>query len=174
MSGVRGSGPEFVSPHCVLGRHSVCGDGEPRDSGVPGVRHLVCGCGCHRRTPPPPPDGPAPAGAREAWYRLCWTLRRRPLVPGVEYGVLIGRSVPALLRGMRGCLAPPAFHDPVHVRRVADTEGGWSYRTGALAVRAHRLTDSADFTDSADWSPLFACPLRDVRTGPRSDTGEGR
>lgn len=39
--------PEFRSPRCVVGRHDRCRDHAPRDSGVPGVRYLVCGCSCH-------------------------------------------------------------------------------------------------------------------------------
>ncbi|MFH9726994.1 hypothetical protein ACH4M4_29115 [Streptomyces sp. NPDC017254] len=39
--------PEFTSPRCVVGRHARCRDHVPRDSGVPGVRHLTCGCPCH-------------------------------------------------------------------------------------------------------------------------------
>ncbi len=42
------SEPEFRSPRCVIGIHDRCRDAEPRDSGVPGVRHLVCVCPCHR------------------------------------------------------------------------------------------------------------------------------
>ncbi|MFE6103719.1 hypothetical protein ACFVQ4_27660 [Streptomyces laurentii] len=41
--------PEFVSSRCVVGRHDDCRDGAARDSGVPGVRYLVCGCDCHGR-----------------------------------------------------------------------------------------------------------------------------
>ncbi|GHF97050.1 hypothetical protein ACFFSH_07955 [Streptomyces filamentosus] len=39
--------PEFRSPRCIVGRHDRCRDHAPRDSGVPGVRYLVCGCPCH-------------------------------------------------------------------------------------------------------------------------------
>ncbi|MFD7325002.1 hypothetical protein ACFV9D_28590 [Streptomyces sp. NPDC059875] len=39
--------PEFRSPRCIVGRHDRCRDHVPRDSGVQGVRHLVCGCVCH-------------------------------------------------------------------------------------------------------------------------------
>ncbi len=39
--------PEFRSPRCIVGRHDRCRDHVPRDSGVQGVRHLVCGCLCH-------------------------------------------------------------------------------------------------------------------------------
>ncbi|MFD4375454.1 hypothetical protein [Streptomyces sp. NPDC058486] len=39
--------PEFRSPRCVVGRHTHCRDHTPRDSGVPGVRYLVCDCPCH-------------------------------------------------------------------------------------------------------------------------------
>ncbi len=45
------SEPEYFSPRCAIGLHADCADAEPRDSGVPGVRHLVCGCACHP-TPP--------------------------------------------------------------------------------------------------------------------------
>ncbi|HZG06314.1 MAG TPA: hypothetical protein VE546_22525, partial [Streptomyces sp.] len=89
------------------------------------------------------------------WYRLCWTVRRRePMVPGVAYGVLVGQDVPAMLRGMRGCLSPLAYHDPARVRALADAPGGWRYATPVLAVHAHRLTDRAD------WPPPLGCPLR--------------
>lgn len=43
--------PEYRSPRCVLGEHPHCRDAEPRDSGVPGVRHLLCACPCHHGTP---------------------------------------------------------------------------------------------------------------------------
>ncbi|MFE0652259.1 hypothetical protein ACFVZH_27140 [Streptomyces sp. NPDC059534] len=43
--------PEFRSPRCIVGRHDRCRDHAPRDSGVPGVRHLVCGCLCHAPAP---------------------------------------------------------------------------------------------------------------------------
>ncbi|MEU2077534.1 hypothetical protein [Streptomyces sp. NPDC013489] len=46
--------PEFTSPRCVVGRHDRCRDHVPRDSGVQGVRHLVCACPCH----PEPPTVP--------------------------------------------------------------------------------------------------------------------
>ncbi|MET9674982.1 hypothetical protein ABZY68_18080 [Streptomyces sp. NPDC006482] len=39
--------PEYRSPRCIVGRHDRCRDGVPRDSGVQGVRYLVCGCLCH-------------------------------------------------------------------------------------------------------------------------------
>ncbi|NML54916.1 hypothetical protein HHL19_34400 [Streptomyces sp. R302] len=39
--------PEFRSPRCIVGRHDRCRDHARRDSGVPGVRYLVCGCACH-------------------------------------------------------------------------------------------------------------------------------
>ncbi|MGW4162194.1 hypothetical protein [Streptomyces sp. NPDC004788] len=39
--------PEYQSPRCVVGLHARCRDHVPRDSGVPGVRYLVCGCVCH-------------------------------------------------------------------------------------------------------------------------------
>ncbi|MFG2838186.1 hypothetical protein ACGFYE_24630 [Streptomyces zaomyceticus] len=42
-----GPEPEFTSPRCAVGRHDRCRDHVPRDSGVQGVRHLVCGCSCH-------------------------------------------------------------------------------------------------------------------------------
>ncbi|MET9932931.1 MULTISPECIES: hypothetical protein [unclassified Streptomyces] len=48
--------PEFRSPRCVVGRHAHCRDHVPRDSGVPGVRHFVCGCPCHRKGPGPSGD----------------------------------------------------------------------------------------------------------------------
>ncbi|MFD8645297.1 hypothetical protein ACFV14_33905 [Streptomyces zaomyceticus] len=38
---------EFTSPRCVVGRHDRCRDHVARDSGVPGVVHLVCACACH-------------------------------------------------------------------------------------------------------------------------------
>ncbi|MDX3456954.1 hypothetical protein PV396_34240 [Streptomyces sp. ME02-8801-2C] len=41
----------FRSPRCVLGQHPDCQDSEPRDTGVPGVRYLVCTCTCHHRVP---------------------------------------------------------------------------------------------------------------------------
>ncbi|MFB7030825.1 MULTISPECIES: hypothetical protein [unclassified Streptomyces] len=43
--------PEYRSPRCVVGRHSHCRDHVPRDSGVLGVRYLVCGCPCHQEPP---------------------------------------------------------------------------------------------------------------------------
>ncbi|MGW7432126.1 hypothetical protein ACWGIN_21565 [Streptomyces sp. NPDC054861] len=43
--------PEFRSPRCVVGRHDRCRDGVPRETDVPGVRHLPCDCPCH---PAPP------------------------------------------------------------------------------------------------------------------------
>ncbi|MGK5447593.1 hypothetical protein ACSNOE_09085 [Streptomyces radiopugnans] len=58
----------------------------------------------------------------------------------------------AILRGMRGCLSPLVFHDPARVRAHADTEHGWSYRTDALTVHTHRITESAP------WRTLLACP----------------
>ncbi|MDG9702654.1 hypothetical protein [Streptomyces sp. DH37] len=124
--------PEYRSAHCVIGRHGWCEDGEPRDSGVPGVLHMVCGCGCH-----PVEGSAAPAGRGGDWYRLCWSARRE--APGVEYGVLVGRDVPAMLRGMRGCLSPLAFHDPARVRDLAATGAGWTYRAGGVVVRARRI-----------------------------------
>jgi len=148
------SEPAYRSPHCVIGLHADCADGEPRDSGVPGVRHLVCGCTCHPA--PPARTGPPSEPGGGGWYRLCWTVRRRePMVPGVAYGVLVGQDVPALLRGMRGCLSPLAYHDPARVRALADTSSGWRYETPALAVHTHRIAARAD------WTPLFACPLRE-------------
>ncbi|MFE1903379.1 hypothetical protein ACFW96_06890 [Streptomyces gardneri] len=42
--------PEFRSPRCIVGRHDRCRDHQPRDSGVQGVRYLVCGCLCHPAT----------------------------------------------------------------------------------------------------------------------------
>jgi hypothetical protein len=92
---------------------------------------------------------PAPPGG-EDWYRLCWVARPDReldrLFPGVPYGVLIGRDVPVILRGMRGCLAPSVFHDPARVREQADTEQGWSYEDGNLAVHACRIAEPADRT----------------------------
>lgn len=41
--------PPYRSPRCMVGQHSRCRDAEPRESGVPGVRVLVCTCPCHRR-----------------------------------------------------------------------------------------------------------------------------
>ncbi len=41
--------PPYRSPRCVLSRHPHCQDSEPRDTGVPGVRYLVCACVCHHR-----------------------------------------------------------------------------------------------------------------------------
>ncbi len=38
---------EFRSPRCMVGRHDRCRNHVRRDSGVPGVRYLVCGCPCH-------------------------------------------------------------------------------------------------------------------------------
>ncbi|MFJ7988985.1 hypothetical protein [Streptomyces sp. NPDC096351] len=46
--------PEFTSPRCVVGRHDRCHDHVPRDSGVPGIRHLVCACSCHPAVGSPP------------------------------------------------------------------------------------------------------------------------
>ncbi|MFJ8662424.1 hypothetical protein [Streptomyces sp. NPDC093795] len=46
--------PEYTSPRCVVGCHDRCRDHAPRDSGVPGVRFLVCGCTCHPAAPTPP------------------------------------------------------------------------------------------------------------------------
>ncbi|MFD9035987.1 hypothetical protein ACFVZW_33335 [Streptomyces sp. NPDC059567] len=43
--------PEFRSPRCIVGRHDRCRDHLPRDSGVHGVRHFVCGCVCHLPDP---------------------------------------------------------------------------------------------------------------------------
>ncbi|MEU6948841.1 hypothetical protein ABZ957_26970 [Streptomyces sp. NPDC046316] len=45
--GVSDPEAEFRSPRCVVGRHDRCRDGVPRETGVQGVRHLVCGCPCH-------------------------------------------------------------------------------------------------------------------------------
>ncbi|MFF3378510.1 hypothetical protein ACFYXF_36840 [Streptomyces sp. NPDC002680] len=41
----------FRSTRCVLGQHPGCRDSEPRDTGVPGVRYLVCTCVCHHPAP---------------------------------------------------------------------------------------------------------------------------
>ncbi|PJE97021.1 hypothetical protein CUT44_11435 [Streptomyces carminius] len=150
---------EYRSAPCAIGRHGECGDFPARESGVPGLRHLVCGCGCHpadegRVTAP---AGEAAEGVGERWYRLCWTLRPEAprAVAGVEYGVLVGRDVPAILRGMRGCLPPPAYHDPVHVRVLADTPGGWSYESRAVSAHTHRIAGPEE------WAALFACPGRE-------------
>ncbi|MFD3533537.1 hypothetical protein [Streptomyces sp. NPDC058664] len=43
--------PEYRSPRCVMGLHDQCRDHVPRDSGVQGVRYLVCGCACHPAAP---------------------------------------------------------------------------------------------------------------------------
>ncbi|MFD3567222.1 hypothetical protein [Streptomyces sp. NPDC058667] len=43
--------PEYRSPPCVMGRHDRCRDHVPRDSGVQGVRYLVCGCACDPAAP---------------------------------------------------------------------------------------------------------------------------
>lgn len=55
MSTARGSAltPEspYVSGRCAIGTHDQCRDAEPRDSGVPGLRYLVCTCLCHRPMP---------------------------------------------------------------------------------------------------------------------------
>ncbi|KOU77691.1 hypothetical protein ADK57_02305 [Streptomyces sp. MMG1533] len=40
--------PPYVSGRCTIGTHDRCRDAEPRESGVPGVRLLVCTCPCHR------------------------------------------------------------------------------------------------------------------------------
>lgn len=40
--------PPYRSPRCMVGQHPRCRDAEPRESGVPGVRVLVCTCPCHR------------------------------------------------------------------------------------------------------------------------------
>lgn len=47
MSGEAVSGPAFRSPRCIVGRHDRCRDHVTPDSGVPGVRLLVCDCPCH-------------------------------------------------------------------------------------------------------------------------------
>jgi hypothetical protein len=39
--------PPYCSPRCVLGQHTRCRDARPRDTGVPGVRYLICTCRCH-------------------------------------------------------------------------------------------------------------------------------
>ncbi|WP_329273334.1 hypothetical protein [Streptomyces sp. NBC_01451] len=46
-------GPEspYVSGRCTIGTHELCRDAEPRESGVPGLRYLVCTCLCHRPMP---------------------------------------------------------------------------------------------------------------------------
>ncbi|GAA2452190.1 hypothetical protein [Streptomyces macrosporus] len=154
-AGVRVGEPEFVSPPCVIGLHGDCADHAPRDSGVPGVRHLICGCACHAVAPTAPTRAGSPEEPDdEGWYRLCWSVRRdaRHPVSRVAYGVLIGQDVPALLRGMRGCLSPLAYHDPAHVRALADAPGGWRYETATVAVHTHRIVDRADRT------PLVGCP----------------
>lgn len=47
----------YRSPRCALGQHPRCRDSEPRDTGVPGVRYLVCTCACHRSAPIPAKEG---------------------------------------------------------------------------------------------------------------------
>ncbi|WP_344633385.1 hypothetical protein [Streptomyces glaucosporus] len=146
------SRPEYRSAPCVIGLHADCADAEPYDSGVPGVHHLACACTCH---PAPLPHPEPPRKDEGGWYRLCWTVRHHdPLVPRVAYGVLVGRDVPALLRGMRGCLSPLAYHDPARVRAAAGAPGGWRYETAAVTVHAHRLAGRAED------APPLACPLR--------------
>ncbi len=49
--GVHVPEPDFRSLRCVIGQHARCRDFEPRDSGVPGVHHLVCACLCHPLRP---------------------------------------------------------------------------------------------------------------------------
>ncbi|WP_330288960.1 hypothetical protein [Streptomyces sp. NBC_00576] len=41
----------YVSGRCTIGTHDKCRDAEPRESGVPGLRYLVCTCLCHRPMP---------------------------------------------------------------------------------------------------------------------------
>jgi len=43
--------PPYVSGRCAIGTHDRCRDAEPRESGVPGLRYLVCTCCCHRMNP---------------------------------------------------------------------------------------------------------------------------
>ncbi|WP_165869496.1 hypothetical protein [Streptomyces barkulensis] len=154
---------EYRSPSCVIGRHGHCADGEPRDSGVPGVRHLVCACPCHPAPEAPEPAAAPPPGAGH-WYRLCWTVRPEQdpyrLLSRVLHGVLLGQDVPAILRGMRGCLAPPAFHDPARVRAEADTGRGWRYETAALTIHARRIAEPARPAEPADHTAPFGCPDR--------------
>lgn len=45
------SEPPYVSSLCTIGTHDGCQDAEPRESGVPGLRYLVCTCCCHRLSP---------------------------------------------------------------------------------------------------------------------------
>ncbi|KPI06855.1 hypothetical protein OK074_4036 [Actinobacteria bacterium OK074] len=42
--------PPYRSPRCALSQHHRCRDARPRDTGVPGVRYLVCTCPCHHPT----------------------------------------------------------------------------------------------------------------------------
>lgn len=42
--------PPYVSGRCTIGTHDRRRDTEPRESGVPGLRYLVCACLCHRPT----------------------------------------------------------------------------------------------------------------------------
>ena len=44
-------GSPYVSGCCTIGTHEQCRDAEPRESGVPGLRYLVCTCLCHRPMP---------------------------------------------------------------------------------------------------------------------------
>ncbi|MFP8943610.1 hypothetical protein ACLIYM_19550 [Streptomyces fenghuangensis] len=138
---------EYVSVRCAIGVHGECADAEPGESGAPGVRHLACACSCHPGREGRAVPEPAPPPGEEGWYRLCWVARPDGeldrLFPSVSYGVLIGRDVPVMLRGMRGCLAPSVFHDPARVRERADTGQGWSYEDGNLAVHAHRIAEPA-------------------------------
>ncbi|MFC7795167.1 hypothetical protein ACFUIZ_12415 [Streptomyces cinereoruber] len=46
-----GPEPEYRSPRRIVGRHAHCRDHVPRESDVPGVRYLVCGCPCHPGAP---------------------------------------------------------------------------------------------------------------------------
>jgi hypothetical protein len=41
----------YLSGRCTIGTHNKCRDAEPRESGVPGLRYLVCTCACHRPMP---------------------------------------------------------------------------------------------------------------------------
>jgi hypothetical protein len=43
--------PPYLSSVCTIGIHDRCRDAEPRESGIPGLRYLVCTCCCHRLRP---------------------------------------------------------------------------------------------------------------------------
>ncbi|MFD1830470.1 hypothetical protein ACFSJS_12440 [Streptomyces desertarenae] len=157
-----GAAAGHLSARCAIGVHDACTEAEPGETGVPGVRHLACACPCHPAPQTRAASAPAPPEpGEEGWYRLCWSARpdaeRDRLFPGAVHGVLVGQDVAAILRGMRGCLAPLVFHDPARVRERACAEGGWSYATDAVAVHARRIAGPAP------WAALLACP--DPRRG---------